>query len=63
MSTIAAVERTAISDITETAPPRSKRKRILGVAIGVALVLGTVYGAHWWTTGRFIEDTDNVGKH
>jgi membrane fusion protein (multidrug efflux system) len=60
MSTIAVVERTAIPDITETAPPRSKRKRILGLAIGAALVLGTVYGAHWWTTGRFIEDTDDA---
>src|SRR5476649_1554822 len=60
MSTIDAVDRTAVSDITETAPPRSRRKRILGAAIGAALVLGTIYGAHWWTTGRFIEDTEDA---
>ncbi|WP_445143330.1 HlyD family secretion protein [Dyella sp. Tek66A03] len=46
--------------IAEKAQPRSKRKRLLSLAVGVALVAGVVYGGHWWTNGRFIEDTDDA---
>jgi membrane fusion protein, multidrug efflux system len=34
---------------------------ILLVAIGIgALVIGGVWGAHWWLVGRFIESTDDA---
>ncbi|SEN11654.1 membrane fusion protein, multidrug efflux system [Luteibacter sp. UNCMF331Sha3.1] len=41
------------------APARriGSRKLIAGGVIGLALV---GYGVHWWTTGRFIQDTDDA---
>src|ERR1700754_4847695 len=30
------------------------------MAMGVVAVAVALYGAHWWTTGRFIEDTDDA---
>src|SRR5579862_4828585 len=47
----------------EAAPGRrlSARTRVLLVAIGIgALVLGGVWGVHWWLVGRFIESTDDA---
>src|ERR1700691_2166998 len=39
----------------------SARARVLLVAIGTgALVIGGVWGAHWWRVGRFIESTDDA---
>lgn len=36
-------------------------KRLLLVVAGlVALVLIALYGSHWWTSGRFIEETDDA---
>ncbi|TVT81406.1 HlyD family secretion protein [Pseudomonas sp. H3(2019)] len=36
-------------------------KRLLLTAAGVvALVLIALYGSHWWTSGRFIEETDDA---
>jgi len=36
-------------------------KRLLVPTMGIAaLVLAGVYGAHWWTAGRFIEETDDA---
>lgn len=40
-------------------PPLLKRL-LLAVAGLVALALITLYGSHWWTSGRFIEETDDA---
>lgn len=40
-------------------PPLLKRL-LLAVAGLVALVLIALYGSHWWTSGRFIEETDDA---
>lgn len=40
--------------------PRQRKKHLLRLAIGVALVAGVIYGIHWWTVGRFIENTDDA---
>src|SRR6187402_2634278 len=37
---------------------RKKRLKIIGLV--AILVLVCLYGSHWWTTGRFIEDTDDA---
>ncbi len=48
----------AAPDIAPSAPPRRAPVRIvLFVALAVAAV---VWGAHWWTAGRFVEDTDDA---
>jgi membrane fusion protein (multidrug efflux system) len=36
-----------------------RRTLLLGVA-AVALIVGIVWGIHWWTVGRFIESTDDA---
>jgi membrane fusion protein (multidrug efflux system) len=40
-------------------PPLLKRL-LLAVAGLVALVLIALYGSHWWTSGRYIEETDDA---
>ncbi|EXF94446.1 hemolysin D [Pseudomonas fluorescens HK44] len=40
-------------------PPLLKRL-LLAVAALVALALIALYGSHWWTSGRFIEETDDA---
>ncbi|RUL77597.1 HlyD family secretion protein [Dyella choica] len=59
MNTVVADKRLDLPDVTE-APPRSKRKLALRIALGAALLAGVVYGVHWWTAGRFIQDTDDA---
>src|SRR5690349_24596816 len=49
-------------DLTITKPrARLSRKRALLAAAGLAVLLGAVYYAReWWTTGRFMESTDDA---
>ncbi|MHA6205277.1 HlyD family secretion protein [Dyella soli] len=59
MSSITAVERAETPAVAEPAP-RSKRKQIIRIAVGAAMVAAVAYGGHWWSVGRFIEDTDDA---
>lgn len=59
MNTVVADKRLDLPDKTE-APPKSRRKLATRIAMGAALVAGVVYGIHWWTASRFIEDTDDA---
>jgi len=44
-----------------TAPPAKPRTSIAKIAIPFALaVVAAVWGTHWYTAGRFIEDTDDA---
>jgi membrane fusion protein (multidrug efflux system) len=41
--------------------PKPLLKRLLLPTLGIAaLVLAGMYAAHWWTAGRFIEETDDA---
>jgi membrane fusion protein (multidrug efflux system) len=40
--------------------PSSNRRPVLLVIAAAALVAAGAYGVHWWTTGRFIETTDDA---
>src|SRR5476651_1163206 len=40
-------------------PPVLKRLLLLAVAIAALVGIG-LYGAHWWTAGRFLEETDDA---
>ena len=43
------------------APPAKPRPRIARIAIPFALAIAVaVWGTHWWTIGRFVEDTDDA---
>jgi membrane fusion protein (multidrug efflux system) len=42
------------------AEPRNRRKTVVRALAGAAVVAGIVYGVHWWSVGRFIEDTDDA---
>lgn len=56
MTSLSAVDPTLA---TATAPPRTKR--LLLVATGLAaLVAAGLYAAHWWTSARFVETTDDA---
>jgi membrane fusion protein, multidrug efflux system len=44
----------------EAASSKTTRKRVLIVIGIVAVVAGIVWGARWWTVGRFIESTDDA---
>jgi len=59
MNVASAAERADIPVIVQPESP-SKKKLLLRIAIGAAIVAGVVYGGHWWTVGRFIEDTDDA---
>ncbi len=59
MNVATAAERANSPALVEPVP-RHRKKHILRIAIGIALIAGIVYGTHWWTTGRFIEDTDDA---
>lgn len=47
-------------DSDPTAAARPSRRRLLIAAGVVALVVGGVWLARWWTVGRFIESTDDA---
>jgi membrane fusion protein (multidrug efflux system) len=50
-----------VSAVAESAAPATGRKKSLKfIALGVVGLAVVLYGAHWWTTGRFIEDTDDA---
>ncbi len=49
---------TAANDATPAPPPR---RGLLRIAIPLVLTIAVVvWGAHWWTSGRFVEDTDDA---
>ena len=49
---------TAANDATPAPPPR---RGLLRIAIPLVLAIAVVvWGAHWWTSGRFVEDTDDA---
>ena len=48
-------------DVAPRKPPARLWKRTLGaVVLLIALVAGVCFGWRWWTTGRFMESTDNA---
>ena len=45
----------------DTAPAASPRRGLARVVLFVVLAGGALaWGAHWWTSGRFVEDTDDA---
>ena len=45
----------------DAAPPAKPKPGIARIAIPLVLaVAAAAWGAHWWTSGRFIEDTDDA---
>jgi membrane fusion protein (multidrug efflux system) len=59
MNAVTVAERADSPAVTESTP-RSKKKSLVRLAIGAAVIAGVVYGGHWWSVGRFIEDTDDA---
>jgi membrane fusion protein (multidrug efflux system) len=51
---------TATPATAPQAKRRSGRKTILGVGAVLVLALGSWYGHHWWTVGRFVVSTDDA---
>ncbi|OAS26147.1 HlyD family secretion protein [Methylobacterium platani] len=45
---------------TPAPPKRRKGRLILGLVLLAALGSGGSYGWHWWTTGRFLETTEDA---
>ncbi|KLD64447.1 HlyD family secretion protein [Dyella japonica] len=59
MNAVTVAERADAPAVTESVP-RSRKKQLLRLAIGAAVIAGVLYGGHWWSVGRFIEDTDDA---
>ena len=58
MTAAAALE---VVQTAPTAPPAKARPRIARIAIAFALAIAAaVWGTHWWTVGRFMEETDDA---
>lgn len=51
-----------MKDTNDAAPDTSPlKKRSFIAALGVTFIVALlVYGAHWWTTGRFLQSTDDA---
>ncbi|WP_416760891.1 HlyD family secretion protein [Roseateles sp. So40a] len=49
----------AAPSVPPSAAP-ARRKPVLLVIAAAALIAAGAYGVHWWTTGRFIETTDDA---
>lgn len=59
MNAVTVAERADAPAVVQSTP-RSKKKHFMRFAIGAAVIAGVVYGGHWWSVGRFIEDTDDA---
>ncbi|POF39113.1 hemolysin D [Pseudomonas laurylsulfativorans] len=59
MTSMSTVEPDLAAPVTAVKPPLLKRLLLPTMGIA-ALVLAGMYGAHWWSTGRFIEETDDA---
>ena len=46
--------------VTTPAPGKTRKRLLLTLGILAALILLAVYGVHWWTTGRFLQSTDDA---
>ena len=52
---------TAAAATTEAATAPPSRKGLARIAIPAALVVAlAAWGGHWWTSGRYVEDTDDA---
>jgi membrane fusion protein, multidrug efflux system len=50
-----------VSAVIDSPAVPARRTKPLKLAAGVVVLAGVLaYGAHWWTTGRFIQDTDDA---
>ena len=49
-----------MSAIPEQAAPRPRLNFLKPLAGAVVLAGAAFYGIHWWSAGRFIEDTDDA---
>ncbi|WP_053063972.1 HlyD family secretion protein [Caballeronia mineralivorans] len=53
-----------LDDRTSTVAPHRKkitrRNRLFLLLFGTALLLALAAGVHWWTVGRYVEETDNA---
>jgi multidrug resistance efflux pump len=53
-----------LDDRTSTVAPHPKkvarRNRLFMLLFGIALLLALAAGVHWWTVGRYVEETDNA---
>ncbi|VVO18907.1 HlyD family secretion protein [Pseudomonas fluorescens] len=60
MTSFTAVEEPGVA--ATLAPPRPAlfKRLLLMLLVAASLVLIGLYGLHWWTSGRFIEDTDDA---
>lgn len=50
-----------IAEATVVVPRTQRRRRVLPAAVLIAVLLATAgYGYHWWTVGRWLQETDDA---
>jgi membrane fusion protein (multidrug efflux system) len=60
MTSLTAVDESAVAAVLNPPKPPMLKRLMLMILAVAALGLIVVYGLHWWTSGRFIEDTDDA---
>lgn len=60
MTSFTAVEEPAVAAALTPPWPALFKRLLLLLLVAAALGLVGLYGLHWWTSGRFIEDTDDA---
>lgn len=59
MTAMSTLEPDLSAPVTPAKPPLRKRLLLTGSGL-IALVVVGVYASHWWSTGRFLEETDDA---
>ena len=59
MTSMPTVEPDLAAPVQTPKPPLFKRLLLLIAAVGALVAIG-LYGLHWWSAGRFIEETDDA---
>jgi membrane fusion protein (multidrug efflux system) len=59
MTSMPSLEPDLATAVNPPKPPLLKRLALLTAAIAALVVIG-LYATHWWTAGRFIEETDDA---
>ena len=60
MTSLTAVDESGVAAVLNPPKPPMLKRLMLMTLAAVALVLIVLYGLHWWTSGRFIEDTNDA---
>lgn len=60
MKTLSAADEADLVAIQKQVKKGKTKRLLLWGSLAVLLILAALYGTHWWTVGRFVEETDDA---